>query len=159
MPSSGRWVVLFTERVSPPRRRVPFCTGRKEPKSRQGVGAIGRNGVAAPASMPPTPWTPITGVNPWAGQEISGAQNLSGWSKFPPGHWALGLQKLPLLRFHNCAWLGRTNALGPFSAVGAAHPGRPRLPEPNLSSNTPKGALSTRRSGTERLPNPQRQRE
>ena len=64
MPSSGRWVVLFTGRVSPPRRRVPFCTGRKEPKSRQGVGAIGRNGVAAPASMPPTPWTPVYGGYP-----------------------------------------------------------------------------------------------
>ena len=50
--------------VSPPRRRVPFCTGRKEPKSRQGVGAIGRNGVAAPASMPPTPWTPVYGGYP-----------------------------------------------------------------------------------------------
>ena len=45
----------------------------------------------------------------------------SEWrSKFPPGHWALGLQKLLLLRFHNCAWPCRANAPGPFSAVGAA---------------------------------------
>ena len=45
----------------------------------------------------------------------------SEWrSKFPPGHWALGLQKLLLLRFHNCAWRCRANAPGPFSAVGAA---------------------------------------
>ena len=29
-------------------------------------------------------------------------------SKFLPGHWALGLQKFPLVRFHDCAWFGRT---------------------------------------------------
>ena len=84
------------------------------------MGTIGRNGFAAPASMLPAPWTPFTGVTPWAGQSISGAQNLSGFLRFLPGHWALGLQKLPLLRFHWCAWLGRANAPGPFSAVGAA---------------------------------------
>ena len=33
-----------------------------------------------------------------------------------------------------------------------------RPPEPHLSPNTSKGALSTRRSSTQRLPNPQRQR-
>ena len=33
----------------------------------------------------------------------------SEWaSKFLPGHWALGLQKFPLVRFHDCAWFGRT---------------------------------------------------
>ena len=53
------------------------------------MGAIGRNGVAAPASMPPTPWTPIYGGYPLGGQSISGAQNLSGWSKFPPGHFVV----------------------------------------------------------------------
>ena len=36
--------------------------GTKEPP--RGVGAIGRNGVAAPASMPPTPWTPVYGGYP-----------------------------------------------------------------------------------------------
>ena len=51
---------------------------------------------------------------------ISGAQNLSGFYRFIPGHWALGLQKLPLLRFMNCAWLCRANASGPFPTVGAA---------------------------------------
>ena len=76
---------------------------------------------APPASMPHTPWTPVTGVTPWARQNISGAQNLSGWSKFPPGHWALRVQKLQLLRFHTCAWVFSANAPGPFSAVGAAH--------------------------------------
>ena len=33
----------------------------------------------------------------------SGAQNLSGWSEFLPGHWALGLQKLMPVRFHRRA--------------------------------------------------------
>ena len=37
--------------------------------------------------------------------KIFGAQNLSGWPQFPPGHRALGLQKLPLVRFRICAWL------------------------------------------------------
>ena len=49
------------------------------------------------------PRTPLRGGIPWVRQKISGAQNLSGGSEFPPGHWALGLQKLPLLRFHDCA--------------------------------------------------------
>ena len=41
-----------------------------------------------------------------------GAQNLSGWSEFLPGHWALSSPKLQQLRFHNCAWRCRTNAPG-----------------------------------------------
>ena len=40
------------------------------------------------------PRTPVTGVIPWGGQNISGAQNLSGVPRFLPGYWALGLQKL-----------------------------------------------------------------
>ena len=38
-------------------------------------------------------------------------------SEFPPGHRALGLQKLPLARFRICAWVSRTNAPGAY-AVG-----------------------------------------
>ena len=35
----------------------------------------------------------------------------SEWpSKFPPGHWALGLQKLPPVRFHSCAWVSQPTA-------------------------------------------------
>ena len=50
----------------------------------------------------------------------------SEWvSEFPPGHWALGLQKLPLLRFHSCAWVVRTNVPGSVSAVGACVLTRP----------------------------------
>ena len=74
---------------------------------------------APPRSIGPLSPDPITGVNPSARQIISGAQNLSDCPQFLPGHWALGLQKLLLLRFHNCAWPCRANAPGPFSAVGA----------------------------------------
>ena len=43
---------------------------------------------------------------------ISGAQNLSGCSKFPPGHWALGLQKLDRLQFKFRAWVSEPCFLG-----------------------------------------------
>ena len=139
MPSSGRWVVLFTGRVSPPRRRVPFCTGRKEPKSRQGVGAIGRNGVATPASMPP-PLDPRYGGHIPAGFcRTSGAQNLSGCLCFLPGHWALVFPKLRWMRFHFRAW--RCRAGDSWSVIG----GRPKgLPYPN-----PEGILIPSRGGAE----------
>ena len=55
-----------------------------------------------------------------AGEKISGAQKWSGFPLFNSGHWALGMQKLSLLRLHNCAWLCRTNAPGVVPAVGAA---------------------------------------
>ena len=45
--------------------------------------------------------------------------------RFLPGHWALGLQNLPLVPFHGCAWPCRTNAPSPFSAV-VAHSVRPQ---------------------------------
>ena len=45
--------------------------------------------------------------------------------RFHPGHWALGLQKLPLLRLHNRAWLCRTNGYGAIFAVGAGALTRP----------------------------------
>ena len=40
------------------------------------------------------PRTPFTGVTPLVRQKTSGAQNLSGWSQFPPGHWALAVWKI-----------------------------------------------------------------
>ncbi len=82
--------------------------------------AGGRLRMSAPRSYSPYPRSPITGVTPWAGQIIFGAQNLSGFHRFIPGHRALGLQKLPLVRFHDCAWVCRANAHGLLSAVGAA---------------------------------------
>ena len=72
-----------------------------------------------------------------ARQKIFGAQNLSGGSEFPPGHWALGLQKFRLVRSRWCAWLYRANAPG-------ANPGRrPKgLPYP-----IPEEFLENRRGG------------
>ena len=58
---------------------------------------------APPRSIGPLSPDPITGVNPSARQIISGAQNLSGFLRFLPGHWALGLQNLFLVRFQVCA--------------------------------------------------------
>ena len=93
----------------------------KEPKD-----AGGRLRMSASRSYSPYPQTPITGVTPWVRQKISGAQNLSGGSEFPPGHWALGLQKLRLVQFNFCAWLCRTNVPGTNDAVGAGpRPARP----------------------------------
>ena len=89
--------------------------------------ARGRAQSAVRQSLPPPcrppPRTPITGDAVLAGFcRTSGAQNLSGWSEFPPGHWALGLQKLGVMRFHSRAWLCRTNASDAdlFLDVGAA---------------------------------------
>ena len=76
-------------------------------------------------SYSPYPRSPITGVIPWAGQSISGAQNLSGVPLFNPGHWALGVQKFQSVRFQFCACLFRTNAPILFSAVGAGALTRP----------------------------------
>ena len=53
------------------------------------------------------PRTPFTEVTPWGGQNISGAQNLSGFLRFLPGHWALRRRKVRLSPFppngENCA--------------------------------------------------------
>jgi len=53
----------------------------------------------------------------------------SEWvSEFPPGHWALGVQKLQLLRFHNRAWLCRADM--PGSKHGIPHPPPSGAPSP-----------------------------
>ncbi len=67
----------------------------------------------------------------------SGAQNLSGGSKFPPGHWALGLQKLFLLRFRFRAWLFLANAPGPSHA--------PVKPSPSQGEGAPVRTLGRMR--------------
>ena len=99
--------------------------------------AGGRLRMSAPRSYSPYPRSPITGVTPWAGQIIFGAQNLSGFHRFIPGHRALGLQKLPLVRFHSCAWLCRAN--GTRSVDGGSPKG---LPYSKME-----GFLETRRGG------------
>ena len=59
--------------------------------------------------------------------------------RFLSGHWALSLQKLPLLRFHSCAWVVRFRCRG-----GCPHP--PAKPSPKgeglfplSGGNIPKG--------------------
>ena len=102
-------------------------SARAERNQRAAKGWAQSAGTALPPLPPcrPPPGPPFTGVTPWARQNISGAQNLSGWSKFPPGHWALGLHKFPLVRFHNCAWIYRANVPGAEYAVGAGVLTRP----------------------------------
>ena len=62
----------------------------KYPKDRRGTPQ--RRTSFANDGFPPVP--PITGVTPWVRQKISGAQNLSGWSKSLPAHWGLTLWKI-----------------------------------------------------------------
>ena len=114
MPSSGRWMALFAGEFRRLRAASFFPSDGKETKGSPGDAADGHSVPIGPL----TPGPPFTGVTPWVRQKISGAQNLSGGSEFPPGHWALGLQKLRLVRFNLCAWLCRANAFG-------ANPGGP----------------------------------
>ena len=64
-----------------------FLDAQKEAK--EALRGRLRMGTSCPYS--PTPWTPITGGIPWVRQNRSGAQNLSGFLQFNPGHWALGV--------------------------------------------------------------------
>ena len=52
-------------------------------------------------ALPPVPH--YGGRVPVRLSKISGARKSEWVSEFQPGHWALGLQKLPLVRFHTCA--------------------------------------------------------
>ena len=106
-----------------------------EPASLGFAGSNEGLGKAPPGTAPDEhfvlivafPRTPFTGVTPWVGQNISGAQNLSGVPPFNPGHWALGVQKFQSVRFQFCACLIRTNV------PGANPGGRPKgLPYPVL---------------------------
>ena len=125
-------------------RAVPFLAGGfRRPRAATYFAHGGKVGKTPPGTAPDEhfvlifafPRTPFTGVTPLVRQKTSGAQNLSGWSQFPPGHWALGLQKFPLVRFHDCAWLCRANVPGAYSG------GSPKgLPCPNR-----KDFLETRR--------------
>ena len=101
--------------------------------------AGGRLRMDTPCPYSPYPRSPITGVTPWAGQIIFGAQNLSGFPRFLPAHWGLALPKLNPARFHCCAWVCRAN--GTRSVDGGSPKG---LPYPNLNH-----FLVMRRGGAE----------
>ena len=68
-----------------------FLDGQKVTKEPLGGGRNRRFGKASRGRVP------VKNCN------ISGAQNLSGFLHVIPGHWALSLQKLPLVRFNFCA--------------------------------------------------------
>ena len=120
MPSSGRWMVLFAGEFRRLRAASDFARGGKVTKTPPGT-APDEHFVLIVAF----PRTPIYGGYPLE-QAESFRRAKSEWvSEFPPGHWALGLQKLPLLRFHSCAWVVRTNVPGSVSTVGAGVLTRP----------------------------------
>ena len=120
MPSSGRWMVLFAGEFRRLRAASDFARGGKVTKTPPGT-APDEHFVLIVAF----PRTPIYGSYPLE-QAESFRRAKSEWvSEFPPGHWALGLQKLPLLRFHSCAWVVRTNVPGSVSTVGAGVLTRP----------------------------------
>ena len=120
MPSSGRWMVLFAGEFRRLRAASDFARGGKVTKTPPGT-APDEHFVLIVAF----PRTPIYGGYPLE-QAESFRRAKSEWvSEFPPGHWALGLQKLPLLRFHSCAWVVQTNVPGSVSTVGAGVLTRP----------------------------------
>ena len=81
--------------------------------------AGGRRRGELRSPMTAYPRSPVTGVTPWGGQNISGAQNLSDVLNFrrATGPWVCG--KLWKVRFHRRACRLRTNVAGPVPAVGA----------------------------------------
>ena len=120
MPSSGRWMVLFAGEFRRLRAASDFARGGKVTKTPPGT-APDEHFVLIVAF----PRTPIYGGYPLE-QAESFRRAKSEWVfEFPPGHWALGLQKLPLLRFHSCAWVVQTNVPGSVSTVGAGVLTRP----------------------------------
>ena len=98
-------------------RRVTLPTAAKSPKRRRGL----LRGAPFRCSKSLHPGPHYGGRPPEKLCFISGAQNLTGGSKFPPGHWALGVQNLELLQFHNGAWVFSANAPGAFSPQGRPH--------------------------------------
>ena len=121
----------------------------KSPKRRRG-----RLKMSTSCSYSPFPGPRYGGRPPEMYPKISGAQNLSGVPVFNPGHWALGEQKFQSVRFHCRAWLCRTNAPSPFSAVGAAPCGRPSLAFP-LQGGRWLAEGQTDEGGPETAENPQ----
>ena len=113
-----------------------FPSDGKETKGSPGDAA---DGHFVPIGPPPYPLCRFTTSPPDRGSRppvphygsysLSQAESFrrakSEWrSKFPPGHWALGLQKLLLLRFRWRAWLCRSGG-GWCWAVGRDDLGAP----------------------------------
>ena len=166
--------------ISPP-AGGEFLSQRWE-RNQRIAGGRGRRALRAHRTAYPR--SPITGVTPLAWRWIFGAQNLSGLLPFNPGHWALGVQKfrtnavpqprlaLPsqrarsVFRRRGGLWPPagahsaplRKNESASEYAIGAGPRPACRCLEPNLSPASHKGALSTDRRNTQRLPDPQRQR-
>ena len=111
-------------------RRVPLPMaakdGGKGTKPPPGTRPMGYGcAYAPPRPIGRFPRTPLRGT-PYREVQQGFRRAKSEWSpRFLPGHWALGLQKLPLLRFHSRAWLCRANVPG---AVGAHIVRPPNLP-------------------------------
>ena len=113
--------------MSPPAGGEFLCPWRQRNQNAPGDGSDEHFVliVAYPTPSGPSGHLPLTGgVGPGPHYEgritesfskISGAQNLSGRSKSPPGHRALGLQKLHSVRSQLCAWPCRANAFGAYS--------------------------------------------
>ena len=115
MPSSGRWMALFAGGFRRLRAATFFFHGEKEGKTPPGT-APDEHFVLIVAF----PRTPFTGVTPWGGQNISGAQNQECLSAVPSGPAGglsgkkIGTAAVPLLR------LGLPNQRSRFaSCVGA----------------------------------------
>ena len=117
MPSSGRWMALFAGEFRRLRAASDFARGGKVTKTPPGT-APDEHFVLIVAF----PRTPIYGGYPLE-QAESFRRAKSEWVfEFPPGHWALGLQKLRLVQFNFCAWFCRTNAPGAFPMLRLALP-------------------------------------
>ena len=65
----------------------------------------GRLRMSASRSYSPFPGPQYGGRVSESVLKIFGAQNLSDWSKFFPGHWALVFPKLQWMRLQLRAWL------------------------------------------------------
>ena len=116
-------------------RRGTFPAMGKHPKDRRGTPQ--RRTSFANDGLPPVPH--YGGRVPESRQKISGAQNLSDFPRFLPGHWALSVPKLRLMQFPFRAWVCRANAPGAY--LGGSPKG---FPYP-----VPEDFLETRRGGTE----------
>ena len=81
------WVRYTQEEFRRLRAASYFARGGKVTKTPLGDAADGHFVPIGPL----TPGPPITGITPWTLYSPSGAQNLSGYLQFLPGHWALGV--------------------------------------------------------------------